>query len=304
MFDNELTFGCDPEIFPAYKKDGKDFVISPAMLEKYSGLEKFYGVDLRSKTEKVKHPFYLKNNEYSWMMDGVAMELTTYEYFQNAERMHSLIQESIAELESLVAKLNWAGEKLSVNKKPVIYIDPEIYLPELEDENIYQGFIFGCDPDKDGIIQDYKCETFDIRDHQYRYGGGHFHIGSKNPDHVEIMHNLQIPFVQLLAILVGNVSIANSEYPEEEKLRVFHYGKPGRYRPQKWGLEYRTPSNSWIENKSTIESMMENAKRAFYYLNNPNEGREIIANYLGKTVEAITTADQELAKEILKSIGE
>jgi hypothetical protein len=300
---NELTFGCDPEVFATYNKDGKDFVISPAMLERFSGLEKLSDQKDRDKNEIEKHPYYLYNDRYSYMMDGVAFELTTYEIFDNPHRMNSLIRESLQELESYLNNFNWEGNPISLYKKPVVNVEPEIYLPHLKDRSIYQGFIFGCDPDRDGILTNYVCETFDIADHLYRYGGGHFHIGSVNPDHVKIMHEFQIPFVQLLAILVGNVSIANSEYPEEEKLRVFHYGKPGRYRPQKWGLEYRTPSNSWIENESTLEQMMENAKLAFYYLNNPKEGRNVISDYLENTIKAITTCDQELASDILKNFG-
>jgi len=61
-----MKFGTDPEVFSVVE----NMAVSPAILEKFSGLKYLH----QDKMEK--HPVYLENNFYSWMQDGVAWELT------------------------------------------------------------------------------------------------------------------------------------------------------------------------------------------------------------------------------------
>jgi len=295
----KLTFGTDPEVFSTVKNGDKNLVVSPALLEKFSGLKEI--PSSLSGKEKIKHPYYITQNNFSWMMDGVAWEATIMPSKTPGE-LHDKILESILTLNEKIKELKYEGKSLELFRKPVVDIEPDMYLPYLDEEKILQGFIFGCDPDQDAIIPEYKCETLDVSKHLYRYGGGHFHIGSEDAEIVETIQEIYNPFLRLLAIFVGNVSIAFSKFPEEEKKRAKTYGKPGRFRFQEWGIEYRSPSNSWISDPEAINLMFEGAEKAVYFLQKPEEGIPVINKYLTPTVNAIQNGDQEVSMEILQEV--
>ncbi len=296
---HKITVGTDPEVCSVIKKYGDNLVVSPALLEKFSGLKEIK--DQRPKEERIKHPFYIKNNEYIWMMDGVAFE-ATIKPSKTPTEMYDKIQIALHNLEDEISKLEYENYPLLLYKKPTVDIEPDMYLPYLNEEKILQGFIFGCDPDEDAIIPDYKCEEIDVRTHLFRYLGGHFHIGSEDSKIVESMQEIYMPFIRLLAIFIGNISIAYSEYPDEEKQRAKTYGQPGRFRFQDWGIEYRSPSNSWIDNLNTIRLMFEATEKCMYYLLNPNEGIPIIKKYLEPTINSIQKGDKEVSKSILQEV--
>lgn len=285
---SNLTFGADPEIFAAYKYNEKLFVYPPIAFKRI--------LQVPPVIDDKKHPIYIKRDKYDWIQDGVAFELTLKEPYENATPMFNTIQESIEDITKFLQEYQFR-----FYAKPVINFDPSLFYKDM-DEEFQQCVIFGCDPDEDAILPDYNCEVFNVEKHPYRYGGGHFHIGTKDKDEREYIWDNYNPFVKLLAISVGNTCIGNSEFLEEERLRVFHYGKPGRFRKQPHGMEYRTPSNSWIQNKNTLEQMIERAKVAFYWLNNPKEAITVIDNFLELTVESITTANKELSLHILEEL--
>ncbi|PNX51823.1 MAG: hypothetical protein BV456_01725 [Thermoplasmata archaeon M8B2D] len=298
----KLTFGTDPEVFSTIESGDKNLVISPALLEKFSNLREVrIKNDTRTNEEKIKHPVYIKSRYFNWMMDGVAWEATVSPAKVPQELFDKMVV-SLMSLQEVLNSLEFNDKKLNLFQKPVVDIEPDMYLPYLNEERILQGFIFGCDPDEDAIIPNYKCETIDVAKHLYRYGGGHFHIGSEDPKIVETMQEIYMPFLRLLAIFVGNVSIAFSKFPEEEKKRAKTYGKPGRFRFQKWGIEYRSPSNSWISDSGIIELMFEGAEKAVYFLQKPDEGIPVINKYLTPTINAISEGDSKTSMEILQEI--
>ena len=294
----ELTFGTDPEVFSIIKT-ARNFVISPALLEKFSGLEDI--PDNRFDDEQLKHPFYIKDSDFTWMMDGVAWE-AVIKPAETPTELFDKIGIALETLEEKLMKLTFQNNPLTLYTKPVVDIEPDMYLPYLNEEKILQGFIFGCDPDEDAINPEYKCEEIDVIKHLFRYGGGHFHIGSKDEKIVEDLQDLFNPFLRLLAIFVGNVSIAYSEFPDEEKQRAKTYGQAGRYRFQDWGIEYRSPSNSWISNLDTIRLMFEGAEKSVYYLQNPSEGIPLISKYLEPTINSIKNGDKDTSKSILQEV--
>jgi hypothetical protein len=288
-----LMFGCDPEYFSTV--NGK--AISPAMVEKFSGIE-VLETDLAE-----KHPVYIKNNEFSWMQDGVAWELTIRHPIKTAKEMYTILNNSLECLEEYFSKLKYKGDNLNLFKQPVVEINPEEYYPYLEENKIHQGFIFGCDPDRDAIVPNYRCKEIDVFTHLYRYGGGHIHISG-----AEELQKFILIAVKLLAITVGNFCIYNSPFPDAEKQRATTYGRPGRFRPQHYpngekGVEYRSPSNSWTSfPEEKIEELFDWANKAVYYLQNPDIGTKIIRENLDNTVSAITNANQNLAKSILENL--
>jgi hypothetical protein len=291
-----MLYGTDPEVFACTKMNNRNFVVSPALLEVDNQIKPCGG--------NIKHPVYIDKEEFSWMMDGVAFELTVKRPLNSAKEMHSIINNSLDCLNSYISKLVWNGEKLKVVKKPVVFINSSDYIENLENEKIYQGFIFGCDADEDGIETEYNCEISDVLSHPFRYGGGHIHFSGNKK-----LYDLPRPSVQLLALFVGNFCVANSPYPALERMRAETYGKPGRYRQQIYpngdkGLEYRTPSNSWISyNLNKMEELFNIAERAVSFLDNFDKGLELIKEFLPDTIKSIKNADKNLANKILQEIS-
>ncbi len=291
IFDeNELTFGSDPEIFACYYYDNKEFV-EPAPIFR---IER--GVKVKNKNSN--HPIFFENNEIKIIEDGVAFEFTVPPS-NNSNDLFCSINRGIEITEEIVSKFGFG-----ISIKPTINFDINRFNYSNYSEEIILSLIFGCDPDRDAIEENYISRVIDARFHPFRYGGGHFHIGSQNKKIVDFMHEFFSPFIKLLAITVGNLVIANSNYPELEKIRAEIYGRPGRFRIQEWGIEYRTPSNSWVENKELIELMIHFAKKAFIFLQNPKEGKEIINQFLPNTINIIKYADKDKANQIVNQIME
>ena len=284
-----LTYGTDPEFFSCVNGNA----ISPALLQVESGIKQIGG--------NIKHPIYIDNPDFYWMGDGAAWETGFKKPFSSAKELHKALAESLEVLEEYLSKVSWQGSKLELVKKPVVSIEPEIYMDYLmrENELVTQGFIFGCDKDEDAIIENYQCKTIDVTTHPYRYSGGHWHIGVEN---VEFIHSIIIPFIQLQAILLGNVGISQSKYLELEKIRANTYGTPGRFRPQKWGTEYRALSNSWCEDLETVELLVEGSEKAYELLLNPEKAKPIIAEFLPKTIKSISDLDQAVCRSIYNEV--
>lgn len=285
-----LTFGADPEIFAGYSKKGKVYVEPPVIFRTELGVN----ADLSNP----KHPVFLEKEGITLMEDGAAFEFTipptkkADEMFKNIQLGINMLKEIISSLDSNY--FTWA--------RPVINFDISRFNLEKCGRDIWGCMIFGCDPDLDAMDLGYKSDILDVSTHEFRYGGGHFHIGSESSEEINLIHTNPLPFIRLLAVTVGNLVIAKSIFPKEERQRAFHYGKPGRYRIQKWGIEYRAPSNSWISNIETTEEMFNAVEFAFYLLNNPKEGKQILKKYLYPTIDAISKADCKTSESIVKKL--
>lgn len=97
----------------------------------------------------------------------------------------------------------------------------------------------GCEPDYDAYTlarnPPYDVQQFGNR----RYAGGHIHIGIPG---VNAHPDTRTEVVKWLDLVVGIPMMLK----EGETPRSTTYGLPGRFRPKEYGLEYRTPSNSWL----------------------------------------------------------
>ena len=277
--DLDLTFGTDPEVFASYEKNGLDYVEPPAFFR--------YELKVPHKPDK-KHPIFIERDNIVIMEDGAAFEYTvpptkgSKSFFDNISLANRMLSD-------------WLGKyNYKIYKKPVINYEVDKFINKPEEYQL--ALIFGCDPDEDAIEVGYQCTTIDAKLHPFRYGGGHFHIGSFDSEISEFIKFYHRPFIQLLAITVGTIVVAHSKYPDLERQRALLYGRPGRFRNDKpWGIEYRTPSNSWIDNSNTINDMLYRARLAFNFLQNPIKGKKLIADRLDSAVQAIRTADKTLA---------
>lgn len=300
----KLLYGCDPEFFAVIENSGKNLAISPALMEKFCGL-KWLETD-----DEHKHPIYVKTEEYSWMQDGVAFELTLRKPHESAAKLYETIQLALSHLEDFLSGFKFEGKELNLFKKPVVDLNPAMYLPFLDELSIYQGFIFGCDPDEDAILPEYICQTIPVAEHEYRYGGGHIHTSGS-----EYFKAYPRVATKFLAITAGNYATAKSPFHKEDLQRVSTYGMPGRFRPQTYkrgtpqetfGVEYRSPSNAWCSlPKENVEELFAWVNRGVELFEQAVESNnaEVLNAFLGKTIEAITTANAELATQTLNEIG-
>jgi len=96
--------------------------------------------------------------------------------------------------------------------------------------------VFGCDPDESIWGRDSRPDTINAAEHPYRYGGFHIHVGLMDWDDTHI---------KLMDYTIGLASMAIADGTDARRREI--YGKPGVYRPQNWGLEYRTPSNVLLQ---------------------------------------------------------
>jgi hypothetical protein len=287
-----LTFGSDPEFFASYEESGKEYCVPPIYFMR-NGLNP---VDISNP----KHPIFVNTkNGLKIHMDGVAFEFTIPPVKKVSE-LKELIEQGLYELSILVGNFGY-----KVSTKPTINFDVKKFFKQ-QDMLFQQCVIFGCDPDEDAFDYiNYKSMELNVEDHPYRYGGGHLHLSGD-----DIIKEYPIPAVRMLAMTVGNLCVSQSLFPELDKLRSFHYGKPGKYRIQKYpdgttGIEYRTPSNSWLTlEEEKMNNVFNLAEKAIRILHDVPLARKYLKEYTQPTIKAITTTDKELAERILGEINE
>ena len=117
---------------------------------------------------------------------------------------------------------------------------------------------FGCDRDESIWPRESEPSEIDAATHSQRYFGGHIHIGlGDNPaTFYEDITNVR----RMIALADGILGIASIVYDATTGLaatcRRRVYGQPGVYRLQPHGIEYRTPSNSWLLTKRRTDNML------------------------------------------------
>jgi len=303
MYKNKynLKFGCDPELFAitdalAPMIEDYDptlpFAISPAAMN--------YAYQFKPLDKEIKHPLYLEGDHYRIVGDGVAYEINLKGPCTSPQEMWEKV--NIASMRLQEALISYG---CSLYRKPVVNFDYGRYWrKDLADDNYeYWSTVFGCDADQDAFNTSMSCIIEDVSHHPFRYGGGHIHFSGD----VEI-EQYPISLIKLLALTVGNYVNLVSPNPVQEQMRSKYYGKPGKYRIQKYpdgstGVEYRTPSNSWLElSYDEFETIFYYVDHALYLLKNPLEGKRTLANYEEQTVAAILTSNKVLSNEVLNKL--
>lgn len=224
-------------------------------------------------------------------MDGAALELEI-----KPERTASALSTNIMRgLDLINNTLNYVDGKI-ISYLPTLNWDVNEYTEEKYGEAFVYANRFGCDPDFDAFDSNEEQLEEDAEFHPYRYFGGHIHLGV--PDNL-LQKTKEIPHVltKLCAIYWGNLCTFKSNFPEQEKLRLYRYGKPGRYRPQLHGIEYRSPSNSWLISRYTIEEIFNSTQPILTAFDNEKFGMKVL-NLAEDTRKAIENFDIQACEEI------
>lgn len=125
---------------------------------------------------------------------------------------------------------------------------------------------FGCEPDfnawKGGSVNPRpECE-----DKSLRSAGGHIHIGN-----IDGLDKLLV--IKAMDLFVG---VGMMKYDTDNRRRML-YGKAGAHRPKPYGVEYRTPSNAWLQSDETIRYVWAQQDRAIEFVRS-GEAERILAD--------------------------
>lgn len=293
------VFGTDPEFFAVYRKEGEPYALPPVFFRKYLGVKA---------SNDPRHPVYLKLKDVGAILheDGAAFEMsirpsTKWEdLFDNVNYARTVFGEKVlshfpSEVESHLQALptvNWDVARWSN-----------------EGDDFYMATTFGCDPDYDAFHYDTEEHVVDATKHPYRYGGGHIHFSG-----IEGFSDAPLMAVHCLAFTAGLAGVAHSTNPKLDHLRTYLYGKPGKFRVQKYsglwenipftdtGIEYRTLSNLWTSDKSIASQVFEWANIGIDVLFGKRLIKKLFKKLNGDVQKAIVKCDQTLAAQLLDTI--
>lgn len=236
-----FTIGCDPEIF-LVSKEGQETVPVSA-----------HGVIPGTKEK----PFSVKDGAYQ--VDGMAVEFNTdpvqlyngEDIFRHKkdrafEEFNSKVVSVMGQLSAAVRETN---PNYGFNISPVQEFPAE-YLEKQPDE----AKELGCNPDFNAytLEQNPRPEGEAVN---FRTASGHIHVGwgadipVDHPDHLQICAD----FVKTADLCIGLYMTILDPEPRRRTL----YGCAGAFRPKPYGVEYRTPSNVWINDKETRKAVFE-----------------------------------------------
>ena len=118
-----------------------------------------------------------------------------------------------------------------------------------------QARTFGCEPDFNaytGLKNPKPTSASNLRT-----CGGHVHLGSP------ILSSLKYPekcqFVMVVDEESGKYCIQN----DPDLTRMSRYGQAGAFRPKPYGIEYRVPSNFWLQSDDLMYGMIHSLKSAY-----------------------------------------
>jgi len=247
---DQRVFGCDPEL-GVFEKGTNNIVPPASLIRDYN-----FDFTLNSRGKRT----LLTTDRGLVIEDGAAIELnpnpgTPEEVVDNVS---SLIKQFDTLLKSRVK------ETLVVDKTRVHGLFDTSKYWDGQDENFRDCVRAGCDPDEvPGIYEMLKLDKsvgeVDLSNNPDRFFGGHAHCQNMSSNSDIYINNRDTATV-VFDFLVGTANVfLVGRLPnviKDEKLRLSVYGRPGRFRIQKYsdkinGIEYRPLSNQWIINSRT-----------------------------------------------------
>ena len=224
-------------------------------------------------------------------MDGSALELEITPS-NNPKNLWDNIQCGIELIKNLLNPF----DDLEMSHLPTLPWDINKYTKENVGDEVIHLTRFGCDADLDAFDENKEQEEEDAEKHPFRYFGGHIHLGMPG----ELLEKtFEIPEIlaMICSVYWGNLCTFNTKYNKEEKQRLYRYGKPGRYRVQNHGIEYRSPSNSWTSNYNVVKNIFISTEYIINAFNNETIGIKIL-NLTEDTKNAILNFDKVTCKKL------
>lgn len=233
MSENVALIGADPELF--VQRGVKD---RAGRLQRYDMLPAF-GLFGGNKDKPIA--MFEDDKEYAYLEDNAALEFNIPPQKTAKEFSAAIVR---AKNWLLANKLDTQGLMMS---------ESNCLLLEGKYQFDPRGREVGCSKDWDAYGQpDRGIErepfTADMLGDK-RYAGGHFHLSY---NHDVIPQYVAARFLDVL------LTLPYLDYDRQFDRRGT-YGKPGLYRPKKYGIEYRTMSNFWLWNSAACQDLAERA---------------------------------------------
>lgn len=223
------TLGCDPEFFVKNRVTGK--LVS--------------GHDIIPGTKEA--PFKVDGGAVQ--RDGLALEFNIDPVQSHADWEKNM---------SLV--LGWLKEAVHAhNKDYAIHITPFGVFDKDYFDSVPEEFkVLGCDPDYNfnGVQNQNPADI--VQNRPIRTAAGHVHIGWTEgvEDPYEAAHFEDCRYV---SDVLTRAMFQPRTLPEFRRLEL--YGMKSSFRPKKYGVEVRSPSNTWIAHKKTRLQVYEGVVR-------------------------------------------
>lgn len=124
--------------------------------------------------------------------------------------------------------------------------------------------VFGCSPEYDAYTEGGQVPTAVMpklggSQHsalmEERYAGGHLHLGITD---VKGVYTDVVPRYVFAALCDASIGLAMCPHDRQGGRRKV-YGQAGRFRPTKYGIEYRVLSNFWTNNVGVAEAVADSA---------------------------------------------
>lgn len=105
--------------------------------------------------------------------------------------------------------------------------------------------LLGCNPDFNAYT--HEPNPMPSGDYGFRTASGHIHIGWTNDQDIEVPEHLE---ACRMAVKQLDVTIGSAQRIWDHDVRRSRmYGKMGAHRPKPYGVEYRTLSNTWVNDE-------------------------------------------------------
>lgn len=212
-----LKVGCDPEVFLFHPGEG--FISAHGLLP---GTK--------------KNPF--KVDKGAVQVDGLAFEFNI-DPAETAEEFDNNISTVLTQMKEMVHKIS---PEIKLTFTAFANFDVS-YFNNLPDESK----ILGCDPDFT-IEGELNTPDPELQYRPFRTAAGHIHIGFVEDEEIDPYSRSHIEDCKFISQLFYRKNFF-SPVREDELKRIKYYGSPGSFRPKKYGIELRSPSNRWVERK-------------------------------------------------------
>lgn len=149
---------------------------------------------------------------------------------------------------------------------------------------------FGCEPDHNSWNNGEPNERPNC-DTNLRTAGGHIHIGYDNPS-----EDLNMEIIRVLDLFLAVPAL----FIDRDNLRRQLYGKAGSFRHKKYGVEYRSLSNFWVNDPSLVSWIFDQILIAIDFI---NCGGTITENNALLIQLAVNNGDIEIASVLMEEFA-
>ena len=106
----------------------------------------------------------------------------------------------------------------------------------------------------------------------------------------------KLSLIQAMDLFCGVPSI----FLDSDTMRRKLYGKAGAFRSKKYGVEYRTLSNFWIQSPEKMEWAFNHTQQAVKFV---NDGGKIDNKAKALILQAINNSNEKAAKSLITNFG-